>query len=55
MDQLVDLLGAAEVTLDAATLDRIDEIVAPGRTLHAPDDGYESPHLAATSRRRTAI
>jgi aryl-alcohol dehydrogenase-like predicted oxidoreductase len=54
-DQLVDLLGAAEVTLDAATLDRIDEIVAPGRTLHAPDDGYESPHLAATSRRRTAI
>jgi len=54
-DQLVDLLGAAEVTLDAATLDRIDEIVAPGRTLHAPDDGYESPDLAAPSRRRTSI
>jgi aryl-alcohol dehydrogenase-like predicted oxidoreductase len=54
-DQLDDLLGAADVTLDAATLDRIDEIVAPGRTLHAPDDGYESPHLAATARRRTAI
>ena len=30
----------------------IDEIVAPGRTLHAPDDGYESPHLAASARRR---
>ena len=27
MDQLDDLLGAADVTLDAATLDRIDEIV----------------------------
>ena len=51
-DQLVDLLGAADVTLDAATLDRIDEIVAPGRTLHAPDNGYESPHLAAPARRR---
>ena len=53
MDQLDDLLGAADVTLDAATLDRIDEIVAPGRTLHAPDDGYESPSLAASARRRT--
>jgi len=52
-DQLDDLLGAADVTLDTATLDRIDEIVRPGRTLHAPDDGYESPHLAATARRRT--
>ena len=52
MDQLVDLLGAAEVTLDTAALDRIDEIVAPGRTLHSPDDGYESPHLATPARRR---
>ena len=33
-------------------IDRIDEIVTPGRTLHAPDDGYESPHLATTARRR---
>jgi aryl-alcohol dehydrogenase (NADP+) len=53
MAQLDDLLGAADVTLDATTLDRIDEIVAPGRTLHAPDGGYESPHLAAAARRRT--
>ena len=53
MDQLDDLLGAADVTLDTATLDRIDEIVVPGRTLHAPDDGYESPSLAASARRRT--
>src|SRR4029077_20774707 len=52
-DQLVDLLGAAEVTLDAATLDRIDEIVAPGRTLHAGDDGYAPPSLEAPARRRS--
>ena len=52
MEQLDGLLGAAEVTLDTDTLDRIDEIVPPGRTLHAPDDGYDSPHLAASARRR---
>jgi hypothetical protein len=52
MEQLDELLGAADVTLDAGTLDRIDEIVPPGRTLHAPDDGYESPNLAASARRR---
>ena len=52
MEQLDGLLGAAEVTLDADTLDRIDEIVPPGRTLHAPDDGYDPPSLAASARRR---
>jgi aryl-alcohol dehydrogenase-like predicted oxidoreductase len=52
MEQLDGLLGAAEVELDAATLDRIDEVVPPGRTLHAPDNGYESPNLAAAARRR---
>jgi len=53
MEQLVDILAAADVTLDDATLDRIDEIVPPGRTVHAGDDGYEPPSLAATARRRT--
>ena len=38
--------------LDAATLDRIDEIVPPGRTLHACDDGYEPPSLETAARRR---
>ena len=52
MEQLVDLLGAADVTLDAATLDRIDEIVPPGRTVHAGDDGYQPPSLEASARRR---
>ena len=35
--------GAAQVTLDVDTLDRIDEIVPPGRTLHVPDNGYDPP------------
>jgi len=52
MEQLVDLLGAADVTLDDATLDRIDEIVPPGRTVHAGDDGYQPPSLDAFARRR---
>ena len=52
MEQLDGLLGAADITLDPDTLDRIDQIVPAGRTLHAPDDGYESPGLASTARRR---
>src|SRR3954469_20146895 len=52
MEQLDDLIAGADVTLDTETLDRIDEIVPPGRTLHAPDDGYESPYLAPAARRR---
>jgi aryl-alcohol dehydrogenase-like predicted oxidoreductase len=53
MDQLVDILAAADVRLDAATLDRIDEIVPPGRTIARGDDGYEPPSLEAAARRRT--
>jgi len=53
MDQLDDILAGADVKLDAATLDRIDEIVPPGRTLHAGDDGYDPPSLEAAARRRT--
>jgi aryl-alcohol dehydrogenase-like predicted oxidoreductase len=52
MEQLDGLLGAANVELDTATLDRIDEVVPPGRTLHAADDGYQSPHLEPAARRR---
>jgi aryl-alcohol dehydrogenase-like predicted oxidoreductase len=37
--QLDDLLTGADVTLDAAVLDRIDEIVAPGTELN-PADNY---------------
>lgn len=52
MDQLESQLGAAEVKLDAGTLDRIDEIVPPGTTLNPADAGWQSPALAVQQRRR---
>jgi aryl-alcohol dehydrogenase-like predicted oxidoreductase len=52
IDQLQDLVAGAEVRLDGETLDRIDEVVAPGTTLVARDDGYEPPSLAREARRR---
>ena len=45
MEQLESQLGADEVVLDAAILDRIDEIVPPGTTLAAADAGYQNPAL----------
>jgi aryl-alcohol dehydrogenase-like predicted oxidoreductase len=53
MEQLTDLLAADGVRLDAAVLDRIDEIVAPGVTLVGRDDGYDPPELEASARRRS--
>jgi aryl-alcohol dehydrogenase-like predicted oxidoreductase len=52
LEQLESQLGAADVTLDAAVLDRIDEIVAPGTNLNPSDAGWTNPALAATARRR---
>ena len=52
IDQLHDLLGAAELRLDAATLDAIDEVVAPGRNLNHDDAGWTPPDLDASRRRR---
>jgi aryl-alcohol dehydrogenase-like predicted oxidoreductase len=52
MEQLESQLGAVNVELDNALLDRIDEIVAPGRTINQTDAGWTNPALAATSRRR---
>ncbi|HEY5195716.1 MAG TPA: aldo/keto reductase [Solirubrobacteraceae bacterium] len=56
MDQLESQLGAADVTLSADVLDRIDEIVAPGVTLARFDLGYTAPAVAdrLLRRRRTA-
>jgi aryl-alcohol dehydrogenase-like predicted oxidoreductase len=55
MEQLEGLLGGVEVTLDDATLDRLDEIVKPGRNTNAADAGWESPDLAQAWRRRRPI
>jgi aryl-alcohol dehydrogenase-like predicted oxidoreductase len=52
MDQLDSQLGAVEVELNEALLDRIDEIVAPGTTLNPADAGWANPALAPAARRR---
>jgi aryl-alcohol dehydrogenase-like predicted oxidoreductase len=51
-EQLDDALAGADVVLDDATLDAIDEIVAPGTTLEVNDRGYRGPWLTAGARRR---
>jgi aryl-alcohol dehydrogenase-like predicted oxidoreductase len=52
IEQLESQLGAADVRLDTALLDRIDEIVAPGSTINPTDGGWANPALDAASRRR---
>jgi aryl-alcohol dehydrogenase-like predicted oxidoreductase len=52
MEQLANLLTGVEVSLDDATLDRIDEIVAPGSTTNPADAGWEPPALSQPWRRR---
>src|SRR5690349_21273104 len=52
MEQLDSQLPAAEVALDAAALDRIDEIVRPGVVLNPADTSYGEQVLAPALRRR---
>jgi aryl-alcohol dehydrogenase-like predicted oxidoreductase len=52
MEQLESQLGAADVTLSADVLDRIDEIVPPGTNLNPTDAGWQNPALAPPERRR---
>jgi aryl-alcohol dehydrogenase-like predicted oxidoreductase len=52
MEQLESQLGAADVTLDAALLDRIDEIVPPGTNFSLADLGWTPPALEDPARRR---
>jgi aryl-alcohol dehydrogenase-like predicted oxidoreductase len=52
MEQLESQLGAADVELDTALLDRIDEVVAPGTTVNPADAGWTNPALAPAARRR---
>jgi aryl-alcohol dehydrogenase-like predicted oxidoreductase len=52
-DQLLGQLGAADVTLSASALDRIDALVAPGTDVNPDNVGYVPPALTdATLRRR---
>ncbi|MET8067979.1 aldo/keto reductase, partial [Micromonospora sp. NPDC005313] len=55
MDQLDALLAGAELTLDDAVLDRIDEIVPPGTNLYQPDGAWSPPTLTDPSHRRRPL
>jgi len=52
MEHLESQLGATEITLDAATLDRIDEIVPPGLNVNPVDAGYQPAALTDSRLRR---
>jgi aryl-alcohol dehydrogenase-like predicted oxidoreductase len=52
MEQLESQLGAVDVELDAALLDRIDQIVPPGTNLNPVDAGYTPPSVANPALRR---
>ena len=52
MEQLESQLPAADVVLDAALLDRIDEIVPPGTNINPADGGWANPALQPAARRR---
>ncbi|MGY5009797.1 aldo/keto reductase [Streptomyces sp. 900105755] len=55
MDQLTALLKGAELLLDDAVLDRVDEIVPPGTDLYRADGVWQPPSLTdPTTRRRPA-
>ena len=50
--QLDDLLGAADVELDDATMDAIDAIVPPGTDAPGTEHYVENPALEVTALRR---
>ena len=52
MDHLTTALGAADVTLDDDLLERLDAVVAPGRTVVGADGGWTPPALADPTLRR---
>ena len=53
MEQLESQLPAAEVTLTADILDRIDQLVAPGVTINPDDNSYGEAELTPAALRRT--
>jgi len=52
MEQLESQLGAVEVQLDAAILDRIDELVHPGTNFSRADSGWTPPAVENPALRR---
>ena len=54
MGHLESQLGSADVQLDPAVLDRIDEIVPPGSNFSWADAGYVPPSLTEAQLRRSS-
>ena len=54
IEQLESQLPAADVELSDEVLDRIDQIVPPGRTINPADGGWPNPALEPQARRRPA-
>ena len=52
MEHLESQLAAADVVLDDAILDRVDEIVPPDTNLNPADAGWTLPSLEPAARRR---
>ena len=52
MEHLESQLPAADIALDTALLNRIDEIVPPGLTINPDDGGFANPALEPGARRR---
>jgi hypothetical protein len=55
MEQLDSQLPAAEVTLTADILDRIDQLVAPGVTINPDDNSYGEAELTPRSAPTHAV
>ena len=55
MEQLDDLLAAADVQLTDDILDRIDEIVRPGTDIGRMDQTYNTPPIVDAGLRRRAV
>ena len=52
-EQLEDILAGADVRLDDATLDAIDEVVPPGSVVAQADLGWTPPWMEPSARRRS--
>jgi aryl-alcohol dehydrogenase-like predicted oxidoreductase len=52
MEQLEGQLPAADLVIEDALLDRIDEIVPPGVNINPADGGWQNPAMEASARRR---
>jgi aryl-alcohol dehydrogenase-like predicted oxidoreductase len=52
VEELGETLRGASLELDDATLDRLDEIVEPGRDIASADGGWDSPAIAEADLRR---